>query len=175
MIAKLLTSGILAVGLVGCATAPVQTAPTKFEKVYDVAGLNQAKIYDGARQWFAVAFRSANAVVQYEDKSVGTIIGKGSMAYPCSGAMDCMAFQKSRVEFTTRIDTKDGKIRVAYEDLHHKEDPSYSAISGVRSAGFDNQVREGSKVAQNVVFKLDQLSSEMVSKIQAQEKVNSNW
>ena len=50
---------------------------------------------------------------------------------------------------------------------------SYSA--GVRSPGFDNQIREGSKVAQNVVVKLDQLSSDMVSKIQTQEKVNSNW
>lgn len=173
MNAKLLMTGVLAVGLVGCATAPVQTAPTKFEKVYEVSGLNQAKIYDGARQWFAVAFRSANAVIQYEDKNVGTIIGKGSMSYPCSGVMDCMAFQNSRVEFTTRIDTKDGKIRVAYEDLRHKADPSYSA--GVRSPGFDNQIREGSKVAQNVVVKLDQLSSDMVSKIQTQEKVNSNW
>lgn len=172
---KLLMAGVLAVGLVGCATTPIQTEPTKFEKVYEVPGLNQAKIYDGARQWFAVSFRSANAVIQYEDKSVGTIIGKGSMSYPCSGAMDCMAFAKSRVEFTTRIDTKDGKLRVAYEDLVHKEDASYSAVTGVRSAGFSNQVRSGTKTANNIVIKLDLMSQEMVSKIQTQEKVNSSW
>ncbi|MFX9397393.1 DUF4468 domain-containing protein, partial [Acinetobacter baumannii] len=91
-----------------CATTPQQPSePVKFEKVYQIDGLNQAQIYDGARQWFAVAFASANAVIQYEDKASGTIIGKGNMRYPCSG-MECLAMTgNERVDFTVRVDTKD--------------------------------------------------------------------
>ncbi len=88
---KILLAGFLGLGLAGCATTPQQPSePVKFEKVYQIDGLNQAQIYDGARQWFAVAFASANAVIQYEDKASGTIIGKGNMRYPCSG-MECLA------------------------------------------------------------------------------------
>lgn len=86
---KLLLIGVLGISAVlsGCATTPQSPSePVKFEKVYQIDGLNQAQIYDGARQWFATAFRSANAVIQYEDKATGSIIGKGNMPYRCSGS-----------------------------------------------------------------------------------------
>lgn len=160
-------------GLVACATTPVQTTEAKFEKVYEVPGLSQAKIYDGTRQWFAVAYGSANAVIQYEDKAVGTIIGKGNMKYPCRGMIECMGTQNARVDFTSRIDTKDGKLRVTYDTLRYRSPSSY--VNGIRYPEVDLPIKEGTKHAVNTLEALDSMSNEMVSKIQNNEQKNSNW
>ena len=86
---KLLISGVVVSSLYGCATTPQQPVEqVKFEKIYPMGELKQAQVYDGARQWFATAFRSANAVIQYEDKATGSIIGKGNMQYRCAGFTD---------------------------------------------------------------------------------------
>ena len=170
---SLVIAGLLSLGLVGCTTTPVQQTAAKFEKVYEIPNLSQAKIYDGVRQWYAVAYGSANAVIQYEDKAVGTIIGKGNMKYPCVGVMDCMATANARIEFTSRMDTKDGKVRVSYDSLRYKV-PS-TIVSGIRYPEVDNPVVEGSKIANNTLQALDAMSSDMVSKIQNNEKISSNW
>lgn len=164
----------LSVSLVGCATTP--TEPLKsasFEKIYEVQGLTKNQVYDGARQWFAVAFKSANAVIQYEDKETGTIIGKGNMGFPCSGALNCMANQNVFITFTARVDSKDGKMRVSYDDLMKKSNPSYSG--GIKLNGYELPVAKGSYDAELVVDKLNKLSDEMAEKIQKQQKVNSDW
>src|SRR5665647_1743863 len=41
--------------------------------------LTSDELYTRARSWFATAFKSANNVIQMEDKSSGIIIGKGTI------------------------------------------------------------------------------------------------
>ncbi|RYL22178.1 DUF4468 domain-containing protein [Acinetobacter piscicola] len=174
---KLLLGGVLSFGLAlsGCATTPQQPAePVKFEKVYQIEGLNQSQIYDGARQWFATTFRSANAVIQYEDKTTGSIIGKGNMQYRCSGFADCMTVTTGdRVDFTVRVDTKDGRMRVSYDDLvHHR--PSH--ISGnMRMPESNRAVTANYPSAKIIVDELNKSSDEMAEKIKTQQKVNADW
>lgn len=166
--------GALSLGLFGCATtAPLPTTPVKFEKVYEVPNFTQAKLYDGVRQWFAISYGSANAVIQYEDKAVGTIIGKGNMKYPCSTGFECMAAPDARIEFTSRIDTKDGKIRVTYDSIRYKVPTK--VVGGIRYSEIDNPVGADTKVGINTVNALEQMSQDMVSKIQTNEKTNSSW
>ncbi|KJV38185.1 DUF4468 domain-containing protein [Acinetobacter brisouii] len=173
---KIILGVLFSIGLVlgGCATTQnPPSAPAKFEKIYAIDGLNQSQIYDGARQWFAIAFRSANAVIQYEDKATGTIIGKGNMQYPCTG-FECMGMTgKEHVDFTVRVDTKDGKIRVGYEDLVYSAPAHLN--SGILMPAVSYPIRDTSKSKTAVIAKLDILSSEMVGKIKSQQKVNSDW
>lgn len=171
---KLLIAGVVGFGLVGCATTPQQPAtPAKFEKIYQLDNLKQPQIYDGARQWFAVAFRSANAVIQYEDKAAGTIIGKGIMQYPCSG-MECLAMTgNEKVEFTVRVDTKEGRMRVGYDNLTYSA-PSYIS-SGMRMPAQNYPITESKKSTPLIIGKLDKFSDEMAEKIRTQQTVNSNW
>lgn len=174
---KILLCVALGSGVVlgGCATAPQQPSePVKFEKVYQIEGLNQAQIYDGARQWFATAFRSANAVIQYEDKATGSIIGKGNMPYRCSGFADCMTVTSGdRVDFTVRVDTKDGRMRVSYDNLTHYQ-PSH--MSGtVRIQESNRQINESTPSAKLTLDALNKSADEMAEKIKTQQKVNSNW
>lgn len=173
---QLLLAGVLGFGLVlsGCATTPKQPVEqAKFEKIYQLEGLNQAQVYDGARQWFAVAFQSANAVIQYEDKSTGTIIGKGNMRYPCSG-MECLAMTgNERVDFTVRVDTKDGRMRVGYNNLTYSA-PSYMS-SGIRMPAQNYPITESRKSTPLIINNLNKFSDEMAEKIKTQQAVNSNW
>ena len=53
---KILLAGFSWIGLGVCDNSPTTSEPVKFEKVYQIEGLNQAQVYDGARQWFATAF-----------------------------------------------------------------------------------------------------------------------
>ncbi|EPX2313329.1 DUF4468 domain-containing protein [Acinetobacter baumannii] len=171
---KILLAGFLGLGLAGCATTPQQPSePVKFEKVYQIDGLNQAQIYDGARQWFAVAFASANAVIQYDDKASGTIIGKGNMRYPCSG-MECLAMTgNERVDFTVRVDTKDGKMRVGYDGLTYSAPSHMSA--GIMMPAQNYPITESRKSTPLIISKINTLSDDMAEKIKTQQKVNSNW
>lgn len=153
--------------------AEEKSQPIKFEKVYEVAGISKDQIYDGARQWFAISFKSANAVIQYEDKNAGTIIGKGNMTFPCTSYLNCLANKDIKVEFTARIDTKDAKIRVNYADLRKVSLPKVS--SGLKLPGYNLAIEENSYDGELVSKKLGELSDEMVQKIQSQKKVNDDW
>ncbi|MBU3085758.1 DUF4468 domain-containing protein [Acinetobacter seifertii] len=172
---KLLATGLLSLGLVGCATTPQQPSePVKFEKVYQIDGLKQGQIYDGARQWFATAFRSANAVIQYEDKTTGSIIGKGNMPYRCSGFADCMTVTAGdRVDFTVRVDTKDGKMKVSYDNLTHYK--PVQVISGVRYSETNRTITENYPSAKIIMDELNKSSDQMAEKIKTQQKVNADW
>lgn len=174
---KILIAGVAGFGLMvgGCATTPQQPLePVKFEKVYQMDGLNQAQVYDGARQWFATAFKSANAVIQYEDKATGSIIGKGNMQYRCSGFADCMTVTGGdRVDFTVRVDTKDGRMRVSYDNLTHYKPAQL--ISGVRYNESNTPITDSKPSAKLIVDALNNSSDEMAEKVKTQQKLNSNW
>lgn len=172
---KIALIGLVGIGLVGCATTPQQpVTPVKFEKIYQLDNLKQPQIYDGARQWFAVAFRSANAVIQYEDKATGTIIGKGNMQYRCAGFADCMTVTGGdRVDFTVRVDTKDGRMRVGYDNLTHYKPAQ--VISGVRYSETNRPITENYPSAKVTIDELNKFSDEMAEKIRTQQTINSNW
>ena len=174
---KLLLAGVLGLGLVlgGCATTPQSPSePVKFEKIYPMGELKQAQVYDGARQWFATAFRSANAVIQYEDKATGSIIGKGNMQYRCAGFTDCMTMTGAdRVDFTVRVDTKDGRMRVSYDNLTHYKPAQ--VISGVRYAETNRPITVNYPSAKVIVDELNKSSDAMAEKIKTQQKVNADW
>lgn len=173
---KLLIAGVVGFGLVlgGCATTPKQPVePAKFEKIYQLDSLNQTQVYDGARQWFAVAFQSANAVIQYEDKATGTIIGKGNMRYPCSG-MECLAMTgNERVDFTVRVDTKSGRMRVGYDNLIYHAPSRMS--SGIMIPAQSYPIAEGRKSTPLIIAELNKSSDNMAEKIKTQQKVNADW
>jgi hypothetical protein len=164
-------SALFATTLYGCAMTPI--APIEnVQKVYEMPGLSQGQIYDASRQWFAESFKSANAVIQYEDKTSGSIIGKGTMKFPCMGVFQCLAYMTATVDFTIRVDTKENKMRVTYNDLTIKRPASYN--SGIYSSATENPIYLQSE-KDSVSAKLDLLTDDMADKIKKGQKYNSNW
>jgi hypothetical protein len=68
--------------------------------------LNKKMLFTSARSWLVSAFVSSKAVIEYEDKSAGKIMGKGFflLGYPGDD-------KYNRVEFSLTIQVKDGRYR----------------------------------------------------------------
>jgi len=114
--------------LAGCAGMTGQRLSAEdasVEKVYEAPGLTQKQIYDGARLWIAQTFKDAKKVIELEDPEAGIIIGNGNMAYPATDAEKLWVLKDERVFFSIRIDTKDGKFRMRFSEIHLDDLPLY--------------------------------------------------
>ena len=104
-------------------------------EIVEIPNMEKKQIFDASKIWMAQSFKSSNSVVQYEDQDTGIIIGKGNMKYPCKGAWNCLAYEKTLVLFTVKIDTKDNKARVTFNDLLLKTATTVNA--GIVSHGYE--------------------------------------
>lgn len=118
--------------LTGCAgLQPITDADRTFERVVEAPGCSKEQIFNGTKIWIAENFKSAKAVLEYENKDMGTIIGNGIIPYPCSG-LDCIAKADWMVHFTMRVDIKDQKFRLTFSNLHLSWPPSYNRTFGAQ-------------------------------------------
>ncbi|RZQ55443.1 hypothetical protein CWI82_08645 [Pseudidiomarina tainanensis] len=98
----------------GCqSTEPYQ--PAVVTNVVEVSA-SQQEIYTKARQWFSEYFVSGESVIDYEDAESGTIIGNGITTIGVEEPFGLVAF---KVDFTMRVDTKDGKFKAEYKINKH--------------------------------------------------------
>lgn len=171
---KILLAGVISFAMVGCvAPAAYQKVESLNEvsQVVEVNGHTQKQIFDASKIWMAKNFKSANDVIQYSDLSTGTIVGKGSMQYPCSGAMDCMANAKDLVTFTIKIDTKDNRARVSFNDLIWKKLPSASGGIVTPGGEYPLNMAQPRKVVETKLNSLiEQYKVDIVN-----QKSDSNW
>ncbi|MDF2418030.1 DUF4468 domain-containing protein [Acinetobacter beijerinckii] len=140
-------------------------------EVVELPELSQKQIFDASKIWMAKSFKSSNAVIQYEDAATGTIIGKGNMQYPCKGTWNCLAHAENLILFTVKVDTKDNKARITFNDLLLKTKTTVNAGIVVRGTEFGIYVP---KDKENVEIGLKDVISKFKQDIQNQ-KVDSNW
>lgn len=121
----------------GCAgMEPVKSSDLTFNQVYEVKGATKEKIFTESKIWIAENFRSSKAVLEYENKDEGTLIGNGIVKYPCSG-IDCLAKHNWNIRFTIRADMKDDKFRLTFSNLGLSWPASYGPPS---SPAYDGPV-----------------------------------
>lgn len=104
---------------VAFAASPAQLAEwqSPIEQVFEAPGHSQEHIYRSAKMWIAQTFRSAKAVIEYDNEAEGTLIGNGLIAYPCKGALDCLGKPDWKVSFTLKIDTKTDRFRTTFSNV----------------------------------------------------------
>lgn len=97
-------------------------------------------LYYNAREWFAKSFKSANDVIQMDDKDAGKIIGKGSFK------VERLPFLVSDdignagwINFTISVFVKPGRYKYEITDFFHQPNRAFGAGS------FDNPQRMNSK------------------------------
>lgn len=101
----------------GCAGMErVREEDKSFSQVYETPGVKKDVLYEKVRIWMAQSFGSSKAVIEYENKLEGSIIGNGVTKYPCEG-LECVAKYDWTVPFTIRVDTKDDRFRLTYSRL----------------------------------------------------------
>jgi len=122
--------------LMSCVGAqPIKEPYTSLEKIVNVPGANKDEIFDQTKIFIAENFRSAKAVMEYENKEKGTIIGNGSIQYPAEDGMAAVALANWRTNFTIRVDIKDEKFRCTFSNIKVAWPASYNPTVGARPAG----------------------------------------
>ena len=147
--------------------APMQDV----EMFSEAQGLSSSQIYDKTLQWMAENFKSSKAVIEYQDKQAGTIIGHGSSSIFCSG-MECLIYSEVPFSFTLRVDIKDGKTRTTYKDitLNYPYIPPHSGVMAT-PARSTNQLNQEQKMKVDIKLKdIVRRMNESVNSIK-----NSNW
>ena len=140
------------------------------EKIFEAPGHTKDEIYVASKIWIAESFRSAKAVIEYDNKDEGTIIGNGIIPYPCKG-FECLAKSDWKVRFTIRIDVKDDKFRLTFSNLNLTWPPSYNG--GIVVAGHDGPIyRE--KDRDKVSVALFDLGPQLAATI-GQAKAKDDW
>jgi hypothetical protein len=153
--------------IVSCASVPLTEEDRTIEKVFDAPGYSKDQVFDATKIWVAENFRSAKAVLEYENKDAGTIIGNGSIPYPCKG-LECIGASDWKVPFTMRVDVKDQKFRLTFTNVHL----SWTAQPGVRTAYDGPPARKGA--IDNIRPVLLGFGDQLLTSF-AKDKGKSNW
>lgn len=174
MMKKLVFGSILAFGLVANAQAKdekqVETL-SQVQQVVEIPNISKDKIYSNSKQWVAINFKSANDVIQMDDKESGVLIGKGNFKYPCKS---CWLESKDLIKFTIKIEVKDNKSRITFSDIqrHIPADinlglPSYD-VPVIYKGGRINGL-------QPVKEKFDDLIKDYQNTVIQTAKANDEW
>ncbi len=107
-------------GLLSLNVNAQQSQIKEYVEVVEIPNMGKSQIFNATKVWIAKSFNSANSVIQYEDPATGSIIGKGNMNFPCQGTWNCLARKDDILLFTLKVDTKDNKARVSFNDMSVK-------------------------------------------------------
>lgn len=126
--------------LASCATAPA-AGPTATERIIEVQK-SKSEIFVASMDWIAKTFVSAKAVIEYQDKEAGKIVGHGS-------ALVNYAVIPADTHFTFTIDIKDSKARISIQKIYLETSVS-GAVS--RSNADAAMVARFMKLKGNAIF-----------------------
>lgn len=87
-----------------------------YSEVIQVEGASQNDLYVRSKQFFAEAFKSANHVIQMDEKDAGIIMGKGSAKVYISNFGATSSFV---VNFSIKLQSKDGRFKYELYDFSH--------------------------------------------------------
>lgn len=124
--------------LTGCVSVPME-GEYEYVEIIESPGNGKDVLFDKSLKWLAETFKSSKAVIEYQNKDSGEIIGNGSLrvAYTAFGSMNTY--------FTLLIETKDGKLRMTFKNMRY--DQGYSMNSKGQLDTFSNE-------AYNLVYSL---------------------
>jgi hypothetical protein len=102
---------------------------TQHEFVKEYTDISKDLIFERAIKWIAQNFKSAKQVIDYQDKSAGTLIAKGiipDVKYEPSIGPEFGRVVK--MSFTLTLDIKDGKARFDYTNVKAVSDADRDII-----------------------------------------------
>lgn len=96
------------------------------DSVIQAQGKTVKEIYPLIKMWVSENFKSAKSVIQMDDPENGILICKGNFNYRGPGGATYRAID-GRVEFTLKVQVRDGRFRVTVSDFtHYSEDLRWS-------------------------------------------------
>lgn len=100
-------------GQQAASTVPMVDGMVNYNEVVTVEGVKKDVLYGRAKLWFANAAKSANNVIQLDDKDNGVVLGKAT--YEAGDELYSHTWS-----FTTKIQLRDEKYKVEFYDIQRK-------------------------------------------------------
>lgn len=91
--------------------------PLSFSEVIQQENASKDELYQYLKQWFALKYRSADDVIQYDDSDYA-IIGKGVIPFKVNNLTWQSASGFIRYSLTVRI--REGRFKVTFADFAHE-------------------------------------------------------
>jgi len=117
--------------------------PLSYSEVIQVNDVSKNELFDRAKLWFAISFKSSNSVLQIENKEEGELVGKGFFKY-YSNIWSVKHVTEGPIRFTIKIYIKDGRYKYEINDFIHDPYP-VTTPGGALSVGFITTSVEYSK------------------------------
>jgi len=94
---------------------PVVDSVIQYTEVVNVdATIKKAELYSNLKSFFIHEFKSANAVIQYDEKNEGKVIGKGNFSFATAAKYFVSTYY---INFTLEVQVKDGKYRYKIDNF----------------------------------------------------------
>ncbi|WP_375418163.1 DUF4468 domain-containing protein [uncultured Hymenobacter sp.] len=140
-----------------------------YQGVVDVPGLTKDQLYVRAHEWLAKAYRSANDVIQMQDKEAGRLVGKGTTRVMVRG------YDAGYVRHTLTIYLKDGRYKYVLTDLSHDAPGLKNFVSGgpLERPNGEVMVMGGKKQWDEVRRDADRDARRLVSELQTAMSVKA--
>ncbi len=112
---------------------PLPQNEVVYQEVIEISGKTKEELYENSLKWMAEIFNSSKAVIQYQNKDNGEIIGKGILPVKYT-------FAPVNTNFTLIIEIKDEKIRMTFKDMGFDNSMPFNnnnQLDAFKSAAFD--------------------------------------
>ena len=163
---------VAASGQVQAKKEPLTDEERNVAQVFEAPGHTADQIFTATRMWIAQNFESAKDVIEYESKDDGTLIGNGTIAYPCTGGFACrIRAQAWRVAFTMKAEAKDGRFRLTFTNVRLQL-PPYSNM-GTNLPARDEAIEQREDM-ENVRAKLLEFGPQIVASL-GDAKSSETW
>jgi hypothetical protein len=144
--------------LVGCAGMQGRYV-SDIEEIINVPGFSKKQIFDELKIYIAENFNSAKAVLEYENKESGTIIGNGRLPYPTNPGIQAAALRDWTIPFTMRVDIKDARFRCTFTNISIAWPATYGAYAssaGGRSVFYADEHDKVLRAIQSIPIAIEQ-------------------
>ncbi|MFO0468781.1 MAG: DUF4468 domain-containing protein [Bacteroidota bacterium] len=117
------------IGIAQFKTIPVDSLSKKvlFTEIVLVDSTSKSVLYSRAREWFVHTFKSADDVIQMEDKESGKIIGKAYSEITLPPILGVTTVTK--MYFTISVFLKDNRFKYEIGGIFYKSNPTAQAPS----------------------------------------------
>jgi hypothetical protein len=113
--------------------AQIEIKRNEFPQYQGIVTVNSkpaSEIYPQIKSWVAINFKSANDVIQHDDKEKGKLIAKGSVQVNFTFSRKQWP---AKVYFTLQVDVKDNRFRYTYDVTEVMDESGARPVSVMKS------------------------------------------
>lgn len=93
---------------------PLKNANVVYTEVVKVDSMNKKELYNRAKKWVVLKYKSTNDVIQLDDKEDGIIIGKANFGIRYYS-------RKPTIAHTLQIETRDGRYKFTISNFIYSD------------------------------------------------------